>query len=141
MQHFRDGWIQRPHKTWCNQVHEGQEWTVCLHFSDEHKKHVEEEKKKMKQEQQHAMTQEEKMSCCAPAQVKGAREARTLCHNVDPQTAENCKAIMQGDMTKNCPTTVKDTEMAEDTFRPDVLEHRQEHNMLQVKIDVCHSPE
>jgi len=92
---------------------------ACV-FSDECKKHVEEEKKKMKQEQQHTMAQEEKMPCCAPAQAKAAREARTLCHNVSPQTVENFKAIMRGNMIKNCPAAVKDAEMAEDMFGPDV---------------------
>ena len=53
-------------------------------------------------------------------QQQHAEQARTTYRTLGSLTTQNFKHILRQNLIKNCPVTVKDVEIAEDIFGPDI---------------------
>ena len=49
-----------------------------------------------------------------------AKRAQSLYHNLGAPTIKNYKLLIQSNMIKDCPVTVKDVDIAEEIFGPDI---------------------
>ena len=65
-------------------------------------------------------TVEERRHNLTPRQYQRALRARRLYSQIGRPTIENFKHILKANMIRNCPVTIKDVEMAEELFGPDV---------------------
>ena len=53
-------------------------------------------------------------------QIKRAGRARVTYRTLGSLTVENFKNVLKQNLIKNCPVTIKDVEIAEDIFGPDI---------------------
>ena len=53
-------------------------------------------------------------------QIQRAEQARTTYRTLGSLTVANFKHILQQNLIKNCPVTIRDVEIAEDIYGPDI---------------------